>query len=222
MGRCADAIRGAMAMVGDPYEVLVVDDASTDATGEVARQHGAEVIRVEHRQISATRNAGARMAHGEILFFVDADTLVDAPVIRSALHSLREGAVGGGSIPRFDGWTPLWFRLVYPCLVGGMRLLRFSPSGACLFCTNSAFKAAGGFDEIYYAAEDALFAAALRRQGRFVVIAEQVVTSGRKLRDHSFLSLAGMLMRLFFRGSSGLRDRRGLDYWYAPARGKTK
>jgi hypothetical protein len=58
---------------------------------------------VEHRQISATRNAGARQARGEILFFVDANTLVNALVVQSALRSIREGAIGGGSFPRFEG-----------------------------------------------------------------------------------------------------------------------
>ena len=182
----------------------------------------AQALSVEHRQISATRNAGARQAHGDILFFVDADTLVNAPAIQSALRSIREGAVGGGSFPRFEGWLPLWFRIVYPFLAAAARLLRFSPSGACLFCTGGVFKAAGGFNENYYAAEDALFVAALKRHGRFVVIAEQVVTSGRKLRAHSFLSLARQLMRLLLRGSSGLRSRRGLEYWYEPEREKAQ
>jgi cellulose synthase/poly-beta-1,6-N-acetylglucosamine synthase-like glycosyltransferase len=222
VGRCVTAIRNAMELVGEQHEVIVVDDASTDATGLVAQQQGAQVIRVEHRQISATRNAGARQARGEILFFVDADTLVSAPVIQSALRSIREGAVGGGSLPRFEGWLPLWWRLAYPFLVGVVRLLRFSPSGACLFCTRSAFQTTGGFNENYYAAEELWFVAALKRHGRFVVIAEQAVTSGRKLRAHSFLSLAWLSTRLILRGSSGVRSRRGLDYWYAPAREKTK
>ena len=95
VGRCVSAIRSAMELVGEPNEVLVVDDGSTDATGLVAQQQGAQVIRVEHRQIAATRNAGAWQARGEILFFVDADTLVNAPVVQSALRCIREGAVGG-------------------------------------------------------------------------------------------------------------------------------
>jgi len=222
VGRSVAAIRGAMELAGEPHEVLVVDDASTDATGLVAQQQGAHVIRVEHRLIAATRNAGARQARGEILFFVDADTLVNAPVVQSALRSLREGAIGGGSFPRFEGSLPFWWRVIYPSVVGIVRLLRFSPSGACLFCTAGGFKAAGGFNENYYAAEDALFVAALKRHGRFIVIAEQVVTSGRKLRAHSFLSLARQLTGLMLRGPNGLRNRRGLDYWYAPAREKTK
>src|SRR5262245_61976804 len=104
IGRCVSAIRTAMDSVAEPNEVLVVDDASTDSTATVAQQHGAHhILRVEHRQISATRNAGARQARGDILFFVDADTLVNAEVIRSALTSIRSGAIGGGCVPRFEG-----------------------------------------------------------------------------------------------------------------------
>jgi hypothetical protein len=80
----------------------------------------------------------------------------------------------------------------------------------------------GGFDENYYAAEDAVFVAALKRQGRFVILAETVVTSGRKFREHSFLSIARLFTHLILRGRSGLRSRRGLDYWYEPEREKAK
>jgi glycosyltransferase involved in cell wall biosynthesis len=199
-----------------------VDDASSDATALVARQHGAQVIRVEHRQISATRNAGARQAHGDILFFVDADTLVNASAIQSALRSVRAGAVGGGCIPRFEGWLPWWLR---PGLLVGERICRrlnLFPSGACVFCTHSAFQAAGGFDENYFALEDLVFVATLKRQGRFVILAETVVTSGRKLRAHSFLSFARLFIGMLLRGSRGLRNRRGLEYWYEPEREKAK
>ena len=222
VGRCVSAIRSGMEVAGEPHEVIVVDDASSDATALVARQQGAQVIRVEHRQISATRNAGARQAQGDIFFFVDADTLVNASAIQSALRSVRAGAVGGGCVPRFDGRLPLWWRLTEPFGTGVVRLLRFLPSGACLFCTRGAFEATGGFNENYYALEDAIFVAALKRQGRFVVAGETVVTSGRKLRAHSFLSLARLFIRLALRGSRGLRERRGLEYWYQPEREKAK
>jgi glycosyltransferase involved in cell wall biosynthesis len=222
VGRCVSAIRSAAEPLAEPHEIIVVDDASTDATAAIARQQGAQVVRVEHRQISATRNAGARQAHGDILFFVDADTLVNAPAIQSALRSVRAGAVGGGCVPRFEGWLPLWWRLTAPVVERICRWLHFLPTGACLFCTRSAFEMAGGFNEDYYAAEDLAFVVTLKRHGRFIIPAETVVTSGRKIRAHSFLSLAWLSTRLILRGSSGVRSRRGLDYWYAPAREKTK
>lgn len=217
IGRCLAAIRGAMEPVGDRHEVIVVDDASDDATASVAEQNGARVIRVRHHQISATRNTGARQARGEILIFVDADTLVNATVIQTALSSIHGGAIGGGCVPRFEGWLPLWWRLAYPLLVGVVRLLRL-PGGACQFCTRAAFEATGGFSEAHYAAEDALFVATLKRHGRFVVLAEPVVTSGRSLRTHSCLSIVRVLTRFAFCGADAFRERQGLDLWYRPNR----
>jgi glycosyltransferase involved in cell wall biosynthesis len=222
VGRCVSSIDSGAEFIGEPHEIIVVDDASSDATAAIARRQGAQVVRVEHRQIAATRNAGAKQARGDILFFVDADTLVNAPAVQSALRSIRAGAVGGGCFPRFEGKLPLWWRLAALAAEGMVRWMRYSPSGACLFCTRDAFQRLGGFNESYYALEDAVFAAALKRQGRFVVLAETVVTSGRKFRAHSSLSLAWQLTRLIFRGPSGLRRRRGLDYWYKPAREKPK
>src|ERR1051325_7432773 len=104
VGRCVSAIPGASESVGELHEIIVVDDASSDGTASIARQHGAQVIRVDHRKISATRNAGARQSRGDIFFFVDADTLVNAAAIQSALRSVGAGAVGGGCLPRFEGW----------------------------------------------------------------------------------------------------------------------
>jgi len=222
IGRCISAIRSALESIDEPYEIIVVDDASSDATASIGRQQGAQVVRVEHRQISATRNAGARQAHGNVLFFVDADTLVNAPAIQSALRSVRAGAAGGGCFPRFEGWLPLWVRLWVPVLERMCRWLHFLPSGACLFCTRSAFEMAGGFNEDYYAAEDVAFVATLRRQGRFIIPAETVVTSGRKARAHSFLSLWWLFTRMILLGPRGLRSRRGLEYWYEPEREKAK
>ncbi len=221
VGRCISAIRSAMETIGEPHEIIVVDDSSTDATASVAEQHGARVIRVEHMQISATRNAGARQASGDVLFFVDADTLVSVTIIQSALRGIRAGAVGGGCVPRCEGWLPLWWRLFYPFGLVVVRLLRL-PGGACLFCTRRAFAATGGFSELHYAAEEALFDAALKRQGRFVVLAEPVITSGRNLRATSCWTVARIFLRLALHGPDGFRDRKGLDVWYRPKREKTQ
>jgi glycosyltransferase involved in cell wall biosynthesis len=222
IGRCVSAIRSGVEFPGEPYEIIVVDDASSDATASIARQQGAQVIRVEHRQIAATRNAGARQAQGDILFFVDADTLVNAPAIQSVLRNIKADAAGGGCWPRFEGWLPWWWR---PTLLIGERICRWLnifPSGACLFCTRDAFQTAGGFDEKYFAAEECVFVRALKRQGRFVIPAETVVTSGRKARAHSFRAFARLTARLVFLGSRGVRSRRKLEYWYEPAREKEK
>lgn len=221
IGHCLTAIQSALTTVGEPYEIIVVDDASADNTGPLAQAQGARVLRVEHRHISATRNAGGQAARGDVLFFVDADTQVQAALLTSALAAVRSGAVGGACVPHFDGALPLWFRLVYPLFVAVVRLFR-QPGGSCIFCSRSAFAAAGGFSEAHFAAEDALFISTLKRQGRVFVPPLPVTTSGRNLRAHSPWRFFGLLCRLALRGPDAFRRRDGLDMWYRPARDRQK
>jgi hypothetical protein len=67
--------------------------------------------------------------------------------------------------------------------------------------------------------EELVFIAALKRLGRFVILTETVVASGRKYRAHSMLAFIRLSTRLVLRGS---RSREGLEYWYKPEREKMK
>src|SRR6201982_3395270 len=91
------AIRGAVSAVSHPFEIIVVDDASTDATPEIAEQAGARVISIHRRQIAAARNAGARASRGEYLFFVDADTRISPIHVTEAMAALGMGYAGGSA-----------------------------------------------------------------------------------------------------------------------------
>jgi hypothetical protein len=66
-------------------------------------------------------------ASGGFSSLLDADTLASAPAIQSALCSIRAGAVGGGCVPRLEGWLPWWGRLTEPLIGPAMRLARFLP-----------------------------------------------------------------------------------------------
>ena len=163
IGRTLAAIHDSARAAGEPYEAIVADDASSDGTGALARAHGARVVAVNCRQIAAARNAGAQVATGDRLFFVDADTMVTARALRAAIGALRSGAVGGGSAVRFDGPVPLYAaileRVVFPEL---LPLLKMAP-GCFLFCTRRAYLAAGGFDEGLFWGEEVAFGKRLKR-----------------------------------------------------------
>jgi glycosyltransferase involved in cell wall biosynthesis len=217
LGVTLDALRAAAVAAGEPYELIVVDDASTDRTAIIAEHHGAALVSVAHRQIAATRNSGARKANGDLLIFVDADTIVNEAVVRSAVEALRNGAAGGGAAVEFDGTVPLYARLLLPVLVWSFRSAGLA-AGCFLFCTRRAFAAVGGFDEAFYGAEELVMSRALKRHGRFVVLRQSVITSGRKLRTHSVREILAILARLALRGPGAVKQRQGMDLWYAERR----
>jgi glycosyltransferase involved in cell wall biosynthesis len=217
LGTTLRALHAAAQAAGEPYEVVVADDASTDRTCAVAEGYGARVVRVAHRQIAATRNAGARAARGEWFVFVDADTVVNAAVVGAAVRALRGGAAGGGAVVQFDGHVPRWAGLMLPVLVRLFRLARWA-AGCFLFCTRAAFEAAGGFDERLFGSEEIAMSRALKRQGRFVILRQAVITSGRKVRAHSGWEMLRILGGLALRGPRAVQGRRGLEIWYEARR----
>lgn len=215
LGNTLAAIHQSTRAVGQAYEIIVASDSSTDRTEEIAREHGARVIPVSHRQIAATRNAGAMAAAGDIFIFVDADTQVTEPALARALRTLQSGAVGGGCCVRFSGPMPT-YAIALECL---LRLIApyISLAGGCfLFCTRAAYFATGGFDESLYASEEIGFSLRLRRQGRFVVLRECVITSARKLQTYSVLDLLAITGRVAIHGRQILMRREGLEFWYGP------
>lgn len=212
-----EALHAAARTVAAHYEIVVVDDASTDATAEIAARHDARVERVEHRHIAAARNAGAREATGDRFVFVDADTLIDATVLGASLDAMQRGVVGGGAAVRLLGPLSLHERIAVSCAIWLFRATRIAP-GCFLFCTRTAFEAVGGFDETYYAGEDVAISRALARHGRFVILRQAVYTSPRKLRTHSLGEHLRLLARFAWRGRRMLRSRRDLDLWYGKRR----
>jgi glycosyltransferase involved in cell wall biosynthesis len=208
------AIHAAAAANPEPYEIIVVDDASTDATGQIAKSAGAVVVPVHHRQIAAVRNAGARAARGDVLFFVDADTLISSAHVAGARAALAAGCAGGGARVATDSSVPLWGRIFVRVFSAFYFTVANLGAGAFLFTTRENFEAAGGFDQQLFAGEEIYFSQALKKLGRFTLLDEPVVTSGRKLRMHSARYILGRSVLILLRGKRGVRSRDKLDLWY--------
>lgn len=213
-----DALHAAGRALGESYEVVVADDASTDQTVAIAQECGAVVVTACNRQIAATRNSGASVATGELLIFVDADTVVNLQVVRAAVEAMRAGSAGGGAAIEFDEPVPTYARLLLRIIVRLFRAVGWA-TGCFLFCTRSAFSAVGGFDERFYGAEEIVMSRALKRQGEFVILKQAVTTSARKLRTYSTREVLMMLARMTLRGTKALKQRQGMDFWYAERRG---
>jgi glycosyltransferase involved in cell wall biosynthesis len=197
----------------EAYEIIVVDDGSTDATADFASQAGARVISINRRQIAAARNAGARAAHGESLFFVDADTRINRKHVDEAIAALEAGCAGGSARVVTDGVIPMWGRICVRAFCTVYFALNLG-AGAFLFTTRRNFDIIGGFDEQYFVGEEVYFSLALRKLGRFKVLREPILTSGRKLRMYSARQVLGRSFAIIIRGPRAARSRDKLDFWY--------
>jgi glycosyltransferase involved in cell wall biosynthesis len=218
IGETLAILKRSAEQLGEPHEIIVVDDSSTDSTASIARAAGARVLSIERRHIAAARNAGARSARGNILVFIDADTHVSVDTLRSALAAIRDGAVGGGARMRLDRAVPRWGVGMLVVIVLILRAARWA-AGCFMFVRRDAFEAVGGFDERYYATEEIVLSRALKGRGRMVIVPEPVITSGRKWRIFTFgqaLRQLGTLMR----GRGTLRRRETLWMWYGGDREK--
>ena len=207
------AIREAGSGLTQPYEIIVVDDASTDGTPEIASRAGAKVIPIKRRQIAASRNAGARAAQGEYMFFIDADTRINRAHVSEGIAALEGGCAGGSARVAMDGFVPLWGRMLllgFSSVYFGLNL----GAGAFLFTTRRNFDIVGGFDEQYFAGEEVYFSLELKKLGGFKVLREPVVTSGRKLRMYPATHFLRKFFGAIVRGPRGVRSRAKLGLWY--------
>src|SRR5207244_8194197 len=72
-----DCLEGLRKLDYPDYEVIVVDDGSTDGTATIAREYDVRVISSENRGLAAARNLGLTAARGEIVAYLDDDAYPD-------------------------------------------------------------------------------------------------------------------------------------------------
>lgn len=100
----APCLRAALASRYDPFEIVVVDDGSTDDSVPVIERFPCRLVRFDKRLgAAAARNAGARHARGDILFFTDADCLIEPDALAVAARTIAaagpDAIVGGTYTP---------------------------------------------------------------------------------------------------------------------------
>lgn len=220
IGSCLDAIRRAAMANRVSFEIIVADDGSADDTARVARQRGARVVDVDARHASRARNAGAEVARGKVLCFVDADTCIDAAVLGGTLAAIAGGAVGGGAVFRYAPPVPTTGRILEHLAATVFRWLNL-PAGSFVFARRTAFEAAGGFDPWLFAAEEWALCRALSRRGPTVILNQPVVTSAREFERMRASDVVALVWRAFRRGPRvALRQRDLFDAWATRGRQK--
>ena len=210
------SIDAAFAELGVEHELIVVNDASTDDTVNVAKRLNATVVDVELRNIGAVRNAGAERAIHKRLIFVDADTIVPCATIRATLSAFDAGVIAGGARVSLSNEKPIPWRKywIFASLAFIWQTAGNWAAGCYMYCTAESFRTIEGFPEEYFAAEEFFFSRKMKKLGKFKLLNEPVVTSARKLHDYTVWELLKFLTLPFLTVRGFLKTRNGLELLY--------
>ncbi|MBP9719090.1 MAG: glycosyltransferase [Candidatus Levybacteria bacterium] len=168
------------------YEVIVVDNNSTDKTAEIAKEYGARVISEKSRGYAYACNAGFATASGEIIARADADYIQPTDWLEKIWHAFEKDnklvAIGGPLYPLESTW---WQNIVYyPAIVIWMYILKLLGDGFLfpnMAVRKELYKKTGGFDTDLQFGEDTKMCLKLTKLGKVVYSPNiYVYTSMRK------------------------------------------
>ena len=210
----------------DDIEVVVVDNASTDATAQIARSSGCRVVEEDRRIIAAVRNTGARTARGQVFVFVDADNIMHPDTFNAIDKSLSTGKVVAGSSGVRMQRMSLGIAVTYALMVPLVWLTRMDTG--VVFCRRDDFEVIGGYNEDLLFAEDVQLLWDLMRlgwkQGRKLTRIRSVkaIYSTRKFDKHGDWHWLGLIFRFLFGilFSKSSLDKFAHIYWYGNQRSK--
>jgi glycosyltransferase involved in cell wall biosynthesis len=210
----------------DEIEVVVVDNASADATASLARSSGCRVVRENRRIIAAVRNTGARNARGQVFVFVDADNIMHPDTFNAIEKSLSSGKVIAGASGVNMQRMSLGIAVTYALMVPLVWLTRMDTG--VVFCLREDFESIGGYNEDLLFAEDVQLLWDLmrlgRKQGRKLsrIRSVKATFSTRKFDKHGDWHWLGLMFRFFYGllFSKSSLDKFAHMYWYGNQRAR--
>lgn len=208
IGLCVDSLQRQTLYL--PFEVIVVDNGSSDDTAAEARAHGARVVAAPSPGLANARQAGLEAARGEFLIYVDADTRLPPGWTRDALRIFAEDPELVAISPRFhfhDGrsidhlgnaafhWILNPFTNFVLTRLGRPGVL----IGSTIAIRTAALRQAHGVDlNFQFYGEDTMLAQRLHTQGRVRFVRRPTLyTSARRYQDRGILHVVYRYFLIF-------------------------
>ena len=208
IGACVDALTEQTGHVW--FEVIVVDNGSSDDTASIAAARGARVVHEPRPGLAHARQAGLVAAHAPILVFVDADTIVPPGWAVAALEHFRNNPRRVAFSPAFhfhdgrllDNAGNGIFR-AFLCPMTNAVLQGLGRPGILIGSTmalrTDALKAAGGVDQAFqFYGEDTMIARRLARFGEVSFVQHpRLHTSARRYQDRGLINVVYRYFTIF-------------------------
>jgi glycosyltransferase involved in cell wall biosynthesis len=186
-----------------PFEVVVIANGCTDHTAEVARGRCHQLIVLSQKSLGVARNLGARIAKGQLLVFLDADTLLDSTGLETIAAEFRAGN-GAGTVRGVPDVRRLKYRLMYGIKNLVHRSSVHHGSSGVILCWKRHFMQTGGFDEGLEVRENSELIRRLMRFGKYKYLRKvAATTSMRRYTQRGFWRMIWLWLKLWFHSLFG-------------------
>jgi len=176
------------------FEVIVKDGKSRDETVKIAKKFTEKVVSIRDFSAGDARNQGARHAEGDILVFMDADTLLPPETLARFSQVMGDESVVGASCRKVPQSGSILDRLLYEFVnisifVNSLMGLG-GAHGNCMLIKRTVFERVGGFNPNIIVAEEQELVRRASKFGRYVFLLDQfVVENPRRLQKWGRLRL---------------------------------
>jgi len=169
------------------YEIIVADGMSKDDTVKIAKKYVDKVIIAKKKGIAAGRNAGARIAKGQILLFIDADTMLLFNALSEISKAFKSKKIVGATCPIIPLSPRLDFLFFYWALnryvKSSTKKKKAKVAGICCAYRKNTFEKVGGFDERLETYEDVNLSERVSKLGKIAFVEDTLaLTSVRRLK----------------------------------------
>ena len=161
------------------FEAIVVANGCTDDTVEVAKGRCHQLLVLSQKSLGVARNLGARMAKGELLLFLDADTTLDPMALRTVAEDFSKDVAAGTLKGRPDA-EHFGYRLIYWLKNSVHRFSLHSGSSGVIICWKDHFMRTGGFDEGLEVRENSELMKRLKRLGTYKYLGDATATTSMR------------------------------------------
>jgi glycosyltransferase involved in cell wall biosynthesis len=185
------------------YEIIVADGMSKDNTVRIAKKFADKVITVKQRGVSAGRNEGAKIAKGEILLFLDADTILLFNGLTEISKPFRKKKVAGVACPIIPLSPEAKDFAIYWSLnqfiKKSLKTNKPQVTGICCAYRKKVFEKVGGFNKYLDTLEDYDLSERISKKGEIVFIQNTLaLTSNRRIKKWGRMKSIRKYLQLYF------------------------